>query len=78
MKKGGLEPLVALLFSSDDQSVLKNALQALNRVRHFVGKEQLQELGAVRVRSCLFVRSGVFCLVQIEILFEVFVFCLVC
>ncbi len=43
-KQGGLVPLLALL-ESDDVSVLKNAIHALNRVRHFIGREPIEALG---------------------------------
>lgn len=45
-KLGGLPPLIALL-DSDDVSVLKNAMHALNRVRHYLGREPIEALGGV-------------------------------
>jgi hypothetical protein len=45
-KEGGLPPLIALL-DSDDVSVLKNAVHALNRVRHYIGREPIEQLGGL-------------------------------
>ena len=45
-KQGGLPPLIALL-DSDDVSVLKNAVHALNRVRHYIGRDPIEELGGL-------------------------------
>lgn len=45
-KQGGLPALIALL-DSDDVSVLKNAVHALNRVRHYIGREPIEELGGL-------------------------------
>lgn len=45
-KLGGLPPLIALL-DSDDPSVLKNAVHAVNRVRHYIGREPVEALGGV-------------------------------
>jgi hypothetical protein len=45
-KEGGLVPLMALL-DSDDASVLKNAVHALNRVRHYIGREPIEVLGGI-------------------------------
>ena len=45
-KEGGLLPLMALL-DSDDASVLKNAVHALNRVRHYIGREPIEALGGI-------------------------------
>ncbi len=45
-KLGGLPPLIALL-DSDDPSVLKNAIHAVNRVRHYIGREPVEALGGL-------------------------------
>ncbi len=46
IQHGGLAPLVALL-DSEDLSVLKNAVHALNRIRHYIGREPIERIGGL-------------------------------